>query len=343
MLIMGFVFGSTAILNPAVNAYQDSWLAYIIGWMGGIILIYIYGYISKLNPSKTLVEILQCTFGNFFGNILAILYVFYFIHLSALILRNFGEYMVITTYTETPMLFIMVSVITVVAYCIRKGLEVTSRVAEFLVPLLIFNVLILFLLIFNKYDINNFLPFLERGFSPILKTAFSVLSFPFGETIVFLMIIPNLNNKKDIIKSSIISILIIGFVIFTVLIRDLLSLGADMLSKIYFPPSISTKLLTTMNIDPLINTNLLIGGGIKITVCTYAAAMGICQLFKLDNYKMLIIPISLIVLIISKLIYNNVFEMINWSSNIYPYYALPFQVIIPIIILIISLMKKRVK
>ena len=41
-LMVGFIIGSTIIINPANAAKEDSWLAFIIGWLGGFILIFVY-------------------------------------------------------------------------------------------------------------------------------------------------------------------------------------------------------------------------------------------------------------------------------------------------------------
>lgn len=144
ILIMGFLFGSTAIINVATGAAQDAWLAYVIGWAGGFILIGIYAHISLLNPGRTLIEILKDNFGRYPGSIIAVLYIWYFIHLAALVLRNFGEYMVTAIYPETPILFVIILFALTIAYAVKNGLEVLSRTAEIFFPLLLFSVILMF-------------------------------------------------------------------------------------------------------------------------------------------------------------------------------------------------------
>lgn len=339
-LIMGFIFGSTAILNQATPARQDAWLAYIIGWAGGFILIGMYSYISVLNPSKTLIEILKDIFGKYLGGIIALLYIWYFIHLAGLILRNFGEYTVTAIYPETPMLFIMICFVLVIAYAVKNGLEVIARVGElFMLFLPIISLLVFFLLI-SRYDLNNLFPFLERGFKPVLKASFGVLSFPFGETVVFLMLFPHLNKRENIVKVSYLSIAIMGIIILIIILRDLFVLGPDMLARNVFPPHITAKLIPNINVDPLIGINLLIGGVIKISVCLYAAVMGIAQLFNLDDYKPFVLPIITFIIALSIWLYDNLFEMIRWAE-VWPYYSIPFQIVIPLLLLIVSWIKRK--
>lgn len=343
MLIMGLVFGSTAILNPSTGAGHDSWLSFLLAWIGGFGLMGIYVWIARLNSEKCLIEILQKQFGKVIGNIVACTYIWYFMHLSALVLRNYGEYVTATNYTETPIIFVMIFFLLVVVYGVKNGLEVFARPTELFMPIVIFFALFLGVVLIGRFEWINALPFLENGIMPVLKTGFGVLSFPFGETVVFLMIFPALNEKEKLLKTTFIALGIIGAVIFSIVVRDLLVLGPNMMKpgKIIFPPAVSTELISeNLQLETLISINFLIGGGIKISVCLYAAVMGITQIFNLDDYKPFVLPVAAIVTPLSIWLYDNIFEMIDWIK-VYPVYSAPFQIIIPILLLIVSLVRNK--
>jgi spore germination protein KB len=53
--------------------------------------------------------------------------------------------------------------------------------------------------------------------------------------------------------------------------------------------------------------------------------------------------VTTFIVVLSIWIYSSAFEMFTWASKIYPYYALPYQVIIPMILLGISLLRKKGK
>ena len=89
--LSGFLFGSTVILSPA-RAKNDAWLAILLGERGGVLLTWVYTALATLNPSKTLVDILREKFGNIAGSIISVLYIWYFIHLTSLVMRDFGEF-----------------------------------------------------------------------------------------------------------------------------------------------------------------------------------------------------------------------------------------------------------
>lgn len=343
VIIIAFVFGEAAILNPATIARQDAWMVSIIGLAGGLVLIGTYTYICVLNPGKTLIEILKDCFGKIMGSIVSVLYLWYIIHLLSLILRSSIEFMNTTIYTETPILFLAIVIMLVVAYATKKGLEVIGRISELLVPLLIGAVFLLFFALISRFDLNNFLPVLENGWNPVLKASFHMTAFPFGETIVLLMVFPHLNKKRNAFKVSFIACIIAGFLLLMITARDLMVLGPDMLARDTNANFISTKFIPGIDIESLIATNMMIGTGIKICVCTYAASMGISQLIKTDNYKPFVMPVSVIGVALAIWIFDSLLVKNNWEADVYPYYAIPFQLVFPLLLLIISLIKKKKK
>lgn len=342
LLMIAFIIGSSTIIDSA-HAGRDAWLAYIIAWMGGFFLVFSYAWISLMNPGKTLVEILKDTFGKILGSILALGYIWYFIHLAALVTRDFSFFLVTTSYERTPEIFMIICFIFLSVYTLKKGLQVFSRSAEVFVPMLITFILILCLVIIGRYDVGVFLPFLEEGFKPVLNLILPILTFPFGETVVFLMLFSALDKKKNIRKISVSAVGIGGMILLLTILRDLMALGPDILQRIFFPPSLSSELIPVMNLDPLIGLNLLIAGGTKITVCFYGGVVGITQIFNLNSYKPFVIPVAALIIAIAMMLYNNIFEMFRWANDVYPYYAIPFQILIPFAILGISLYKKYKK
>ncbi|MCK4258527.1 MAG: GerAB/ArcD/ProY family transporter [Halanaerobiales bacterium] len=164
------------------------------------------------------------------------------------------------------------------------------------------------------YDLNNLFPVLERGILPVLNAAFGIVSFSFGEVIVFLMIFPNVNNKKNIVKISYLSFLIAGGLLFMITLRNIFVLGSDLLLRGVYPSFLSTKLFPVIDIDPFVAVDLLIAGVVKISVFMYGAVVGLIQIFNLDDYKLFILPISTIIVGLSIWVFDNVFEMQNWIS-----------------------------
>ena len=342
LMIIGFLIGSSTIVSPVQDG-RDAWLVFVISWGGGCALIFVYATIALLHPGKTLVEILKVCFGKTVGTILALLYIGYFIHLAALVCRNFGFFLTTTSYPRTPEIYIISLLVLVSIYTLKKGLQVLGRATEIFVPILLVFLLVLFVALINQFDFGVFFPLLEDGLRIILKDSFGLLTFPFGETVVFLMIFSALDNRKNVRQAALFAVGAGGFLLFMSMVRDLMVLGPELLKRVYFPPTISAKLIPIISLDPLIGTNLLIAGGVKITVCLYAATAGITQVFRLDNDKYLAIPVGILTVALAMWLYTSIFEMVAWAAEVYPYYAIPFQFLIPFTVLGLSFFSKYKK
>lgn len=341
VIMIGFIFGESAISGLGANAGQDAWLAYLLAWLGGMVLLSIYIGIFLLYPEKSLIEILRSAFGQYLGSFLAILYIWYFIHLAGIVYRYLNEFIVAYIYPDTPFTFISIVSGILIIYIIRSGIEVLGRFNEFFVPFIVLSSILVFVLLVPLFEYKNLTPFLENGLKPVFKSSFSILAFPFGEIVVLLMIFPFLNRKKDITKLSFISLIITGLILASIIVRDLLVLGSDMYSRYVFPNIISAKVVPFLSLDTLIVINLNIGGGVKLVVCIYAAVMGIAQLFKFKDYKPFVTPVMTIVITLSLWLYDDLLELIRWDEEIYAFYAVPFQIIIPVSILVKSWVKNK--
>lgn len=340
MLLSGFLFGSTVILTPTSGAKNDAWMAILLGGAGGALLMWLYAKIAMLNPSKTLVDILRERMGKIVGSIVSVLYIWYFIHLASLVLRNFGEFICTTTLPETPMAVVIGLFAAVLVFVINSGIEVLGRLGELLVPVVPLVILIICLSIITAADFEALLPVMENGITPVLKAAFGLMTFPFGETVAFLMLFQYLNNQaklKKVVIASAGALTLSGLVIF---LRDVFVLGSELMSRATFVPHLTTLLIPGVNVEPLVDINLLISGGIKISVCIYAAAKALCQLAGIDDYTRLTGAIATFCVVLSVWIYENVIDMFNWAEKVWPFYSIPFQIIIPVLLLLLSLRKK---
>jgi len=344
--LVTYTLGDMSILNPAIGAkaYQDSWLGFILGWTGGFILMVIYVSIIRLTPSKTLFEILKDSFGKYIGSILIIFYIWYFIYNGSLVVREFGEYAVIVNYPETPIVFISALLVFMAAYMIKSGPQVISRVYGILAFIFIFSVLAITMILIPQFDFTNLFPFLEHGIKPVLKAGLNTVAFPFGELVLLLVIASVAKESVNIKKAAYSAVALGGFLIFVTILRDIMVLGPGLLENQTFPAQASTQIIPKpLDVSPMVSVSLLIGSGIETTTYLYACTLGISQLFNLDDYKPFVFPMAALMVMISLWNFTSVHQFFGWVSEIYPYYVVPFQTIIPLIILIILWTKKKAK
>lgn len=85
----------------------------------------------------------------------------------------------------------------------------------------------------------------------------------------------------------------------------------------------------------------MLGVIIKISVYLLGACRGCAKILGCKDYRCIIMPIALLILIISNFVTDSIMGFYEWTSGMWNCYALIFQVIFPIIIWITVEIKKK--
>jgi spore germination protein KB len=190
--------------------------------------------------------------------------------------------------------------------------------------------------------LENLKPILENGLRPVLTMAVSqTLNFPFGEMIVFTMLLPYLNDQKKAKKICIGGMLLSGINIIITTVVNIAVLGEPLFSRSVFPlfSTISKIQMPYFieRLDVLFMLYLMIGGFFKISLYYYVSLMGTADIFKIKNHRRLAFPIGFIILFASITIASDYAEHIKEGELVVPIYLhWPFQIILPVLLLIIA-------
>lgn len=345
-IVVLFIIGSAIVLSPGSEAKQDVWLAILLAFLMALPAVFVYARLLNNFPGKDLFDILHMVLGKLPGKAVGLLYVWYAFHLGALVIRNFTEFIKIVSLPRTPQLFIVAVVGVVCIWIVKAGIEVIGRWAGFVLPLVIVVIVCVVSLSLTEAEIDEIKPILFSGFNPVIKGAFAVFTFPLAETVVMTMIFSSVKNKFNAYKVYGFGVSIGFIVLFVVSVRNVLVLGQATGSTLYFPSYSAVSLIDIGNflqrIEIIVCVIFLLAGIIKIGACIYAASNGIAKIFNFDSYRILTAPIGFLMMNLSCFIYNSTMEMFDWASKIYPYYAIPFQIILPVVILIAAEIKVRI-
>ncbi len=343
-LVSIFTVGTSIILSGITLAKQDIWISFILAFIASIPLIFIYSKILSFFPGKSIYEIMDLTFGKILGRVFAFLFILYFLYLSALCLRNITEFIQVVSLRLSPQYFSGLWIILVSAYMVKSGLGVFGRWSNFTFVFIMLLVIVLFGASIPQIDFDNILPVLYNGWGPVLKNSISIFSFPFGEVVVFLAFFNNLSENKKTFKIFLLSFIISGSVLLLSTIRSIFILGFPLVDNTYFPAYYTN---TLVRLDSIIENVaifstiiLLLAGLAKFTTCLFSICIGLKYIFNSNKYSTFSLPVGTLSLIISQLIFTSTMEMME-SVMVYHYYALPFQVLLPLIILIFSWRKTR--
>lgn len=343
-MIVMFIIGSTAILGSVNEAEKDSWLAIIAGVVIAIPILLIYARLKKLQPDMDLYDMLLWTLGNILGKICIALFAWYALHLGALVIRNITEFLEAMALPATPQFVSALILGLLTIWAVRSGLQTLGTWSIIFVIVVVVIFAITLLAGISQYDFNNIKPIAEKGLGKLIEGGTSSFSFPFAETVIFLLALGAFKAGTSPYKVWFIGLAIGAAVNFTASLRNLLILGEQIYVGRYYSSYTAAMVITFSDFfsrfEIIIGANFLLCGFVKITMCLLAACKGVAKLFGLADHKKLAAPMGLWMMVFALTVYSSMTEMFDWLF-VYKYYALPFQVILPVIVWIIAEIKVK--
>jgi spore germination protein KB len=289
------------------------------------------------------VEIL---FGKILGKIICGLYVWYAIHLCAMVIRTFTEFIHILNMPETPIIAIISFIILLTIWGVRSGPENMGRVARVTFPILSGFVVLTFLIGIKDMDFKTLQPMLSVDTKAILAGSYTTFSVPFSELIVCLPLFsslkPKANPKKVFVKGLVMALVFL----LIALLRNMLLLGIPS-SKMYYFASYSAISIVSIGefftrIEVLIGINVILAGFTKMCVLLFTASAGLAKICNQKDSKTFAVPCGLIVVVLATSQYENAPDIFKWIDYL-RFYNMPFHVILPVLIWIVAIIKSKVK
>lgn len=350
ILVMMFTVGSSILILPsglAAEAKQDAWFAAFLAIAVGVALVVLYTALGNRYSTMTLPEYSEIILGKWLGKMVSILYFAFFFLLSALVLRNIGDFLSTYQLPHTPIAITHIVFLLVVIMSIRLGLETFSRTAEFFFPWVIALILVLLIAIAPQIEFENLQPIIGEGVKPIIRASIPFVGSPILELVVFLMVIPAINRKKGGGMGFLTGYLMGGTVLFLVSIITVLVLGVDITSRKIYPVYTLAKQINIGNfiqrVEAIASIIWFITIFIKLSLCFYASAFCLTHILKLKDYRVVIFPLAIIMLVLSLVAYPNTAYFLTFVSATWPLLALMYGFILPLLLFLISsFTKKRV-
>lgn len=347
ILTVLYTIGTSLLIIPSHSAAvvkQDAWLASI--GMSFINLLYIVIYILLMHrfPGLNLVQIAEKLLGKWLGNVLAWLYITFFLLLAALLLNYIGQFIHTSILTSTPVWFIYATFALVVVIGIKYGLEAYARSAELFFPIiLIFLSLIMLMLVF-EVDVSKLLPIAEHSLSSLFLSGLKMSAFQ--EHICLLMLVHLVDNKnKQTAARALFTGSALGLaVLFAITLLTLLILGSYNTGHALYSVYVLVKKVSIgdffQRIEILMIAIWFLTVFVKICITTHASLIGMAQSLKMKSCKPLVFPVGLLIAVYSMFVMPNTaafFEFVNvgWFP-----YGLLLMFVFPLCFLIIDFVKQ---
>lgn len=339
-LVIGLIQGSNLILTFVYRiAKHDIWLAVLAALVISLPFVLVDIALAEKFSGKNLIQINDLIYGPYLGKPISTLYILFFLLLTVLNTRIVGAFYTTYIMPETPLVVIIIMFTFVCGLAVRKGLEVIARCSFILIVITALIISTLTILLLKDMKFTNFLPIFEIPMKDFIQGTHLIVSIPFTQLVVFLMVIPYMNKIKQAKSSTVLGLIIGGISLLIVVVRDVAALGIT--AAIMSSPSFESarlidvaKILTRLDI--LIAFGLLITMFLRVSIFYYATVLGIAQILNLRSYVPLVIPVGIIIISLAMLIFDSGMEHAYSTSNFYPIYTFPFQILIPPISLLIA-------
>ncbi|MDF2652869.1 MAG: germination protein [Paenibacillus sp.] len=345
LLVLNFTLGTTIFFKPGAYisaAEQDAWLVPIWSGVAGILMVCLWLNLAKHYPGLSIIQISMKAAGNKFGALLALFYVWFFIHTSSLILRSISLFMNSTLMPHTPITVFHGMFLIIVSYATVKGIEVIARVSEIFTPIILILTAIFLSITLKEWNWERFEPMLQLDVWKSMKDSRSSIAFPYMEVICFMMIFPFVKNR---LKASLISAILLATMILSIVTFLIIGVsGVTRISHHVYPLyTIAQEMHIGQlfeHLEAIIAIVWMITIFSKLTVAYYCSVLGICQLFQLTNRKW--VAISLIVLIsgIASTNHENIVEQILWDKRYNFEHKSLYSVVLPMLLLILTWLRK---
>lgn len=342
-IIILFVFGSNVVIGVNIYAKQDSWIVLILAALFSLPLIILYSRIIKLCPGRDIFEMSTELCGKVFGNIINVLIIWYALHLGAMIIRNFSNFIETTSMESTPEIVIMILLLLLTVYLVKSGIEPMGGFAVLILALIIIIVASTLLFSLDVYDKAHFVP-IDHDLLFLAEKATITTAFPFLETILFLAMASSFSKNTSPYKIYLLGFLFSAIFLFVIIIRNISILGPHNMNDAFYPSYTAARVLHLgefiQRIESSITYNFFLAGTIKIGVCLFAVSKGVSKMFSIEKYKHIVFPCGLLMLGVSSFSFSSALEM-SLFPVVYRFYTIPFQIIIPVVLWICAEIKNR--
>jgi len=330
---------STTLLAGGLSSGQDGWIALLLAAALYFPLILIYCRICSLFPGKDIYEIADLVLGKFLGSGITFLISVYALIITALVIRNFAEFTTIISLDSTPKIVLILLIGSASFYLVKCGVQTMGRwsaIAFAVITLFSFTTVVLS---YDSIHPRNLLPIMETDKGTLLNNSIMIGSIAIGENMIIMTLMDNIKSKGKIYKAYIGGTLTGVFILLYMVLRNVMILGKSVIVTAKFTSYMSIRLINIgpflERIDALLAFTLIILGISKVSLTLYAASKGTSRLLGIRNPHDVVTPIFMLAAALCSTICRNLMDMFSFMS-VYPVIAVFFQLVIPLLILIVA-------
>jgi spore germination protein KB len=327
-LLANSILASMVLIAPALmakQAGQDAWIAVLIAGVFGLLFGMLVVSVGLRHPGKNMVEYGIDLLGPWLGRAVAIIFALFFLHTNAYLVRSFGSLLVTETMPETPLVVFNILIVLIAAYAAYLGLEVFTRVNDIVFPLSMLVAVAIVAMGLPEVNFENLKPIFTHPIPNILQASFILFAF-FAEGTILLMLIPSLRQPNEA-RQLVVPVSLIISLAMLVDVGILIGLfGHEETSRMVFPTYEFAKTVGIWGflerIESLVVGVWVATVGLKVATFYYVSVLTFTQTFNLKDYRSLVLPYAIILVVLSMVGWMGTNEVTLYMSRYFPLFAI---------------------
>ncbi|SMQ87077.1 spore germination protein KB [Bacillus sp. OV166] len=327
----------------AIHAGRDLWISTMIGSVTGFILVYITFKLHERYLGETIIQYSEKIVGRLCGKIFGFFFIFICIYGDGIITRQYAEFVVGSFMPKTPLMVVIASMIFACALAVRGGIEGIARIAQLFIPIILILWVIIILLLLPDMEIKNIFPIMENGMKPVFRGAIPLFGW-FNNVVILAMLLPFLSNSDKGMKYGVISLCIVLLTLLALNITTLFIFGG-ITATFTYPVMSAVRYISIADflehIESIVMAIWVAGAFIKISIFYYIIVIGTSQWLGLSNYRPIVFPMGIYIIICSIWVAPNLQEFSHFVGTTYILFNITMVFVFPLLLFIIAFTRKR--
>ncbi|WP_168121413.1 endospore germination permease [Paenibacillus sp. HB172176] len=345
-----FSLGSAALIVPSAMitlAKQDAWISLFLVIPFHFLLIIIYLQLFKRFPRLTIAQYAEKIAGKWLGKGITFSYVFFFLLLSSLVLRNMTDFVSKSVLPQTPDWFVGGTFMFVVVYGVYLGIETIARTGELLFIGGTLVMILITLILMNQMHLENLKPIMGNGWTMPFKGMYPLLGFPICEGVFITALLPLVQEKdrEKLRKNLFSAVLLTVAVSALVIVLVLAVLGA---SEAIRSPFAVYEMVKLINIeDIVVRVEILFAvvfiGTVfmKLVLTVYVLAVLLAQMLGSTCYRPYVYPCGFLIAPLSLVVYRNSVHSSIFATDVWTVYSVAQGFLLPLFLLMAAVMLRK--
>ncbi|MEW6045757.1 MAG: GerAB/ArcD/ProY family transporter [Bacillota bacterium] len=331
--IFWLAFGSRLTISVALlpvltlsRAGRDAWLASLMGFIPSAAIAWLVSYAAERFAGEGIAGQARRALGRIGGSLVVAVFLWSYLHLAAVLLREYAEAIVTIILPTTPVAAVLIVVGLLVAIAAEQDTPTLGRMASLVGPFMVLSILLIALLVTPELEMARLRPVLTSGARGLLS---GVLVSSVWHTTVFWFpaLAPSVLDMRSGRRTLLVAVASGSVSVSFISALAVSALTGDLAVKSSFPLFMVARLVSLGELVQRID-GVAVGAwgfGLIMTasLVLHSAAVALADLTGLPDHRRIVKPLTLLGVVLAMMTARDVIELRQFADArvLVPYVA----------------------